>query len=455
MNNIKTDTKDGLTRKVLGVMAMFTGLQMFSILCSIVKMKLVALWLQASGVGLFGIFNSTTETLSTLTDLGLRQSCVRSVATNADRPGLLARLMKVVRRWSMASGLLGAVVLSGLSWPLALWFFHDASQWWQFAVLSAAMLLNAVAGGEQAILQGAGKLKLLARSSLIASGAGLAVSIPMFYWWGELSVIASIIAYSVAGLVAVMLVRYRVASHARKISVTIKDTCREGSEFVRLGASMAIAAFVTNLTHMGFLSYLTAEASLTEVGYYQAGTTLVVRYMGLIFTAVGMEYFPRLAANARSTIRTQIFVAHETRLLLTVLTPVIIIFLLTRRWIVWLLYSPEFEAIIPFISWAVVSCIFKAISWCMAFVILARGDGRIYILTETVDAVVGLGLCIIGYRLAGLTGLGVAYIGWYAVYTLIAWLVYRYRYSLHFPARLWLLTALSLLLTIPLTLLLG
>ncbi len=455
MNNTHHNTKGGLTRKVLSVMAMFTGLQMFSILCSIVKMKLVALWLQASGVGLFGIFNSATETLSTLTDLGLRQSCVRTVATNAATPRLLSRLMKVVRRWSMASGLLGAVALSGLSWPLALWFFQDASQWWQFAVLSATMLLNAVAGGEQAILQGTGKLKLLARSSLIASVAGLSVSIPMFYWWGNLSVTASIIAYSVAGLVAVMCVRYRAAKSDRDTTVTMKDTFREGSEFVRLGTAMAIAAFVTNLTHMGFLSYLTAEASLTEVGYYQAGITLVVRYIGLIFTAVGMEYFPRLAANARSAIRTQIFVAHETRLLLTVLTPVIIIFLLTRQWIVWLLYSPEFEAIIPFISWAVASCIFKAVSWCMAFVMLARGDGRIYILTETVDAVVGLGLCILGYRLAGLTGLGIAYIAWYAVYTLIAWLVYRYRYGLHLPARLWLLTATALLLTVSLAIFLS
>lgn len=446
--------KGGLTQKVLGVMAMFTGLQMFSILCSVVKMKIVALWLQATGVGLFGIFNTTTETLSTLTDMGLRQSCVRDVASHNHNPSYMARLVKVVRRWSLISGIAGALAISGLSLPLSFWFFNDTSQWWQFAILSGAMLLNAITGGEQAILQGSGKLKRLARSSLIASATGLTASIPMFYWWGDASVTASIIVYAAAGLAAVAWVRYHPAKSVESPKITLKDTIKEGSDFVRLGAAMAIAAFITNMAHMGFLSFLTASASLTEVGYYQAGTTLVVRYMGLIFTAVGMEYFPRLAANTHSDRRTQIFVVHETRLLLMILTPVIILFLLLRRWVVWLLYSPEFETIIPFISWAAISCIFKAVSWCMAFVIPARGDSRIYILTETVDAAVGLGLCIICYHLAGLTGLGLAYIGWYAVYTLIIWFVYRYRYGLHLPQRIWMLTITALLLTSAVALLL-
>ncbi len=46
--------KKGLSSHVLKVMSLFSGLQMLNIVCSVVKMKLVALWLHASGVGLFG-----------------------------------------------------------------------------------------------------------------------------------------------------------------------------------------------------------------------------------------------------------------------------------------------------------------------------------------------------------------------------------------------------------------
>ena len=41
--------KKGLSSHVLKVMSLFSGLQMLNIVCSVVKMKLVALWLHASG----------------------------------------------------------------------------------------------------------------------------------------------------------------------------------------------------------------------------------------------------------------------------------------------------------------------------------------------------------------------------------------------------------------------
>ena len=84
-----------LSQKILKVMALFTGMQFFTILCTIVKTKLVALWLSADGVGLFGILNTTVETTATLTDMGLRQSAVRDVAQSAGKPSHLARTAAV------------------------------------------------------------------------------------------------------------------------------------------------------------------------------------------------------------------------------------------------------------------------------------------------------------------------------------------------------------------------
>ncbi len=421
----------GLSRTILKVMALFTGLQGFNILCSIVKMKIVALWLQAVGVGLFGIFNITTDTLSTLTDLGLRQSAVRDVAMNGNNPGYLARVVAVVRRWCRWSGLLGAVVISGLSIPLSKWFFGSPDRWWCFAILAASMLLNAIVGGEQAILQGTSRLKQIARISLFGTLAGLIISIPMFYYLGENSVLYSIIAYSVAMIVATYFYRYKSTS---KVTLTAKEVAREGSGFVRLGAYMAIAAFISNMAQMAFTAYLSRKGGEAEVGYFQAGTTIVVRYVGLIFTALAMEYYPRLASNIASSKRLQTFVNHETVVLMLVLIPILLLFLLLRVFVVRLLYSSAFEVIIPFISWAILSCTFKGFSWCMAFVVLAKGDGRTYIITESVDAAIGLALSLIFYDLGGLPAVGLAYIGWYLCYTLIIGAVYRFRYQLRITA---------------------
>ena len=63
---------------------------------------------------------------------------------------------------------------------------------------------------------------------------------------------------------------------------------------------------------------------------------------------------------------------------------------------------------------------------------MARGDGKIYIVTETLSVLTGFALNVACYHLWGLAGLGVAFCLWYAAYCLIVGVVYfrRYGYSL-------------------------
>lgn len=432
-----------VSRRVLKVVSLFSGLQIFNILCSVVKMKLVAVWLHAVGVGLFGIYQTAIDTIATLTDLGLRQSTTRDVAKAANMPSMLARLAVVVRRWSVMSGLLGAVVISGFAPLLGKIFFGSPSHCWGFVILSASMFLNSVVNGEQALLQGVGQLRNLAKGSLWGSVAGLAVSIPMFYFLGEKSVVLSIVAYSVAVAGFTLLFRYR--PQKKSESLGLKEIWNNGKGFARLGICIAIATFITNLSRMALLAVLTDMSDLATVGYFQAGDTLVTRYIGLVFTAVGVEFYPRLSAYASSDKRVRLFVNHEIQLILLALTPVILLFLLFRGVIVEILYTSDFSVILTFISLAAVGCIFKVLSSCMAFCIIARGEGKMYVLTEGVDAVIGLALCLTGYFFWGLAGIGAAYILWNISYALIVGMVYYRRYRLRLSQHVWKTVVFSLL----------
>ncbi|MCM1005928.1 MAG: oligosaccharide flippase family protein [Prevotella sp.] len=405
------------------LMSMFSGLQMISIICSIIKMKLVALWLGTTGVGMFGIYQSVMDTTATFTDMGIRQSSVRDVAAAAGS-SRLGGIVQTVRRWSMISGLLGATVLAAGAIPLGHWFFHSAQGCRGFLILAVAMFLNAMCSGEQAILQGTSRLKPLATANLYGTIGGLAVSIPMFYWWGSVSVPLSIVAYAVTLFIALLFNRF-------KCNPTVSDSPMRGlPAFVRLGLYMAAAAFITSLAHTFFIGILNAMTSTAEVGLVQAGDTLVVRYIGMLFVAIGMEFYPRVAANCRRNNRIEVFVNHEITLLLLCLIPLLCLFLLLREPIISLLYSSEFQPIVPFVSLAALSSVPKAISWCMAYVIVARGDGKLYILTEGLDAIISVALCLAAYNLFGLTGLGVAYIIWYIIYTLLVGWVYYRKYGL-------------------------
>ncbi len=415
-----------LTEKVLKVMGVFSGAEALGIVCSIVKMKLVALWLGATGVGLFGIYNTTVDTASIITGLGLRQSGVRDIAQSRNHKERFLRSVALLRSWSLASGLAGCMVISFFAPFLSLWFFGDSSRWWDFMILGGALLLNSLISGEQAILQGSDLLKRLAKSSASGALTGLALSIPMFRYLGDKSVPLSILAYGISMLVFLVINRNRSVPYRL---APIREM-GAGMGVVKLGGFIAAATFATNLAQMIFLSWLNRETSTVEVGYFQAGNTLVFRYTSLIFGAVGLEFYPRMAANSYSPGRMMLFVSHEITLLLRIFTPMLVVFLLLRGVVVDLLYTADFEVIVPFITIAIFTVILRSVSTCMAFTIIAKGDGKTYLVTESVDAAIGLTLNIILYSHLGLLGIGIAQVLWYAIYSGMISVIYFHSYRM-------------------------
>ena len=125
-------------------------------------------------------------------------------------------------------------------------------------------------------------------------------------------------------------------------------------------------------------------------------------------------------------------VSHESKLAVWVLMPVAIVFIFCCRLIVGILYSQEFYAVLPYVAIGSCGVFFRAASWCVAYTILAKGDGRIYVCTEAASAIAYLALHIPLYNAFGFTGLGIAYVAWYAVYFLSVCAVYRFRYKLGF-----------------------
>lgn len=422
-----------LSGRVLKAMSVFGGVQMLSILCSVVRMKFVALWLGPIGWGLFSVYNLAAETLGSLTQLGLRDSAVRTVATGGEDTG--ARVA-MVRRWAVVLGGLGFAVMLCASPLLSRMSFGDWSHTADFAMLGAVLPLTALSAAEIAVMQGGRRLKVLARASLKGAVGGLALSLPMFYFWRLDSVIPSIVAYALAGWIAVRSER-RGEAWEPAAPPAWGRLWEQGKEMIRLGAYMTAAAFCTNLAGYAFVSYLTSTYGEGAAGLYQAGFTVANRYIGMIFAAVVMEYYPRLSAAGGSGARTRVFVAHETRLLLLVLAPAAAVLIGAARWVVMILYTDEFEGIVPFITLAMPGVMFRAVSWSMAFVILARGDGRTFLATEAASAALGLGLNIAAWRLWGVGGLGVSYTLWYGAYAAMIAIVCARRYGLRLAGGVW------------------
>lgn len=421
-----TLSRSNLTKGILKALGIFGGVQMVNIICSILRTKLIAVWIGAAGVGLFGLYNSVIELLGVIFNLGMRSSAVRDIAVASETE--TSRIVVVVRRWAWVLGLIGLIATILLSPFLSSFTFGDRNHTMAFMVIAIIVFMSSIQNGEFAVLQGTQQLRRLARASVWGVIVGVIISIPMFYYWGIDSVLPALVVFSLATTIAVLSQRVSVTKPSPRVS--INETIEKGRGFIVLGIYLTVSAIVTNLASYLFMSYLNHVGDTEVVGHYQAGFTLVNKYVGLIFTAIAMEYYPRLSQVGTSQRRTTTFVSHEMSIALWILLPVIAIFVALGEFIVTTLYSSEFLIIVPFIMWAIVGTIFRAISWCIAFVILARGDGKIYLLTETISAITSISLNIVAYNYWGLEGLGLAYLLWYVIYTVVVWVVYRYRYGL-------------------------
>lgn len=411
--------------RVLKALSLFGSLQMLLVICSVVRNKCVALWLGTAGIGVFALYNYTLDLINQLVQLNIRQSGVREIASAAG--GERSRMAAMVRRVSVILGVVGALLVLALSPLLNRWTFGDYAHTWSFALLSLSVGFNAVTSGEQAVLQASDRLKALARASAIGVTGGTAISVAMYRLWGMSGIVPSIITFVAVYFLAHYIISRR---NVKSEAIATADALRRGRPMLRLGVYMTAGVAMSSLASYMLIAWLRSRSGESGVGLYQSGYAIINQYVGLVFIALGVEYFPRISSVARSRHRISIFLAHEIKLVMLLVLPLVMLFINAAPVVVRLLYSPEFDAVTPYLTVAAVGTVMKAASFVMAYVILARGDGRVYLATESISSIVFIATAMTGYHVGGLTGIAAGYVVWYAAYTLIVMAVCLRRYRL-------------------------
>lgn len=439
-------TVRGMSRRVVKAMSLFTGTQVLTIICSIIRNKLIALWVGQAGIGILAIFSAAVELLSSIGQMGLRTAAVRLTGSADGYNGVL-RMCRIIGRLSMMlAGVSGAVCLV-LSPVLSMVTFGDSDHTWQFAALSVILIFNTLVAARQGMLQGLGRIGDIARASLAGTIVSLGISVPLIYFLGKESIIPLLITYSTVTAIAFLVPKRMSVADSGSGSVTRREFLHESRDILRFGLFITLASGVVWLGEYVFLAWLRHEAGESMVGLYQAGHALSVKYIGLIFTAIAMEFYPRISSVAGSSRRLSVFASHEAGLILKMAAPAAVVFILLVPWVIELLYSREFLQATDFVRIAVPGTMLRCVAWCLGFVILSRGDGRVYLFTESMSTIVSLALNIFFYGRYGLTGLGVAFVCTYAVYTPLVWLIARNLYGIRLNGRVGLLLAGSLALT--------
>lgn len=422
-----------LTRRVVKATSMLGSTQVLNMLCSVVRMKLLSLWVGPFGVGLMGVFTQTSELFVNLTQLNIRTTAVRDLAVLP--PESRGETIGVVRRISRALGWLGVVLMILLAPLLSRFSFGSGDYAWAFRLLSLTLVLQALQGGEHIILQAEGRYKSIAASSLLTSVIGLAAAIPLYWLLRSSGIVPSLLCYGLAAwLSAAWFSRpYRSAMSASDLS--LRECFRRSSGFIRLGFYTVLANIVANVVNLGFLAVVQRSMGDTEMGLYQAGNTMLIRYVGVFFIAIGLEFYPRLSAAAGRPRHASLLMAHQARVQTALFFPCAVAAILLAPWLIRLLYREDFLPMAPYFIYGMVGMMFRPASMVLSYGFLAMDKARPYLVTEIVSSVTGFLLSLAGYHLGGFAGLGIATALWYLIDILVIYLGCHLSGTPRFPVR--------------------
>lgn len=415
------------TRGVMRALAMLGSAQGVAMICSLLRNKLIAVVAGQAGIALIGILNAAVEMTGAIAQQGLRTSAVGPVATAAPGPAQ-ARVASSVTVCGLATGLISGVAMLIASPWLSELSFGSRSYTWAFAAVAAAVVLNAFTASRQAIAQGTGALGRIARASLIGSTGGLALSVPLILWLGADGLPWVIVVYS-----AVTAAAYFAPVPPRSPG-SLRHTLADGFTFLRLGIWLTLSSVVDWGVSYLFMSWLSHEGGAATVGLYQSGYTVAIRYMGILFSVIALEFYPRLAVRAeRGSRHSSLVIAHEAGVVLRLAVPAAMLLVIAGPWVIRLLYSGAFDGAFPFMAGALAATPLRALAWCVAFLMIARRDGRAYLLVELASGATCLVLSALLYHACGLAGVGAAYVIWYALYLALVLVVCRRRYHMSLP----------------------
>ncbi|MFS8083525.1 MAG: O-antigen translocase [Ginsengibacter sp.] len=414
--------------------SIFGGVQVITIIISIIRSKFIAILLGPVGMGISGLLTSTTSFIAGLTEFGLGTSAVRDVASanSTGNEKRIATVIAVLRRWVWVTGTLGTLVMLVLSPWLSQLTFGNHDYTLAFIWISITLLFTQLSNGQFVILQGMRKLKYLAKASVIGSALGLIITVPLYYKFGINGIVPSII---IASLISLLLSWY----FAKKIKIEpVKisriRTIAEGKNMLFMGFMISLSGLITLGVSYIVRIYISNTGGVEQVGLYSAGFAIITTYVGLIFTAMGTDYYPRLSAVAYSNELSRQIINQQAEIAILILAPILMIFLVFIKWVIVILYSDKFMPVDTMIHWAAMGMLFKAASWAIAFILLAKGDSKIFFWNELIVNLYMLILNILGYRFMGLTGLGISFLVGYLFYFIQIFALGKIKYQFSFDA---------------------
>ncbi|WP_303317679.1 O-antigen translocase [Flavivirga abyssicola] len=419
-------------RSIMKATSLFGGVQFFNIIIAIIRSKIIAILLGPGGMGIAGLLSSSLGLISSLTNFGLGTSAVRDIAAayETGNQNRISKVSSIFRRLVWLTGLLGAILTLIFAQTLSNLTFGNTEYTMAFMWLSCTLLLNQLTSGQGVLLQGTRKLKYLAKANMVGSLIGLLITVPLYYYYGIDGIVPAMIMASISSLIITWYFSRKI--DIKKIAVTREETILEGKGMLKMGFMLSLSGLITMAASYIVRVFISNTGGIDDVGLYNAGFTIIGTYVGLIFSAMATDYYPKLSGVANDNQKATLLINQQAEIGILILAPILTVFLIFINWVIVILYSTKFVEVSDMVHWSALGMYFKVASWSIGFILLAKGASTVFFWSELLANIYIVLFNLIGYNYLGLDGLGISFLVSYICSLIQIYFIANYKYKFTF-----------------------
>lgn len=407
--------------QILKSSALIGGSTAVNMLFSIIRNKAMAVLLGTSGFGVLGLYVSIADLVRSVAGLGINTSGVRQIAEaiGSGDTERVARTVTTLRRVALYSGAVGALLLVLLCRPVSKWTFGDYDHVGAVALLALVAFFLDISEAQKALVQGMRRIADLARMNILGALGGTVFSIAIVYFWKEQGLVPSLICVAAMSIVTSWWYARKIKVAAARISWA--QVYAEASELVKLGVVFMASGLATVGAAYLVRALVYRELGAHEAGLYSAAWGLAGMCISFILQAMGADFYPRLTAVVNNKEECNRLVNEQVEVGFLMAGPAILAALSLAPLGILLFYSQKFGGGVEILRWLCLGMFLRVLTWPMGFIIMAKGEKKIFFWSEILTNLGYVALVWGGIKVFGLVGTGMAF---FVLYVLNAGIVY-------------------------------
>ncbi|MCD6048110.1 MAG: lipopolysaccharide biosynthesis protein [Gammaproteobacteria bacterium] len=344
--------------------------------------KVLALYVGPSGFAVLGQFQNIVQTAQVFSGSMVQQGVIKYTAEFYDEPIEKIKFWQAAFKIIVYSSLLLAVILVSSSHWLAARALHCPNYSYLFIALGLVIFFYVMNNFLLAILNGEKEIKSYSYYSIILSLQGLVLTVILTSVFKLPGALWSLL------LNQSLIFLFFYPFLKKKLPIKIKQLWGNVEKIyikklLVFGAMSVVSAIALPCTQIAIRTLIIHKLSVEAAGYWQAVTRISDSYLAIITSVLSVYYLPKLSSLKNYvSLKGEILQAYKYILPATILLA-LLIFLLKKP-IVYVLLSKKFLPILPLIGAQLIGDILKIGSWLLGFVMWAKGNIKLFILTEVI-----------------------------------------------------------------------